>query len=151
MSENLVLNFPVAASANIRVGEPVIISSGYATQATTTGATCMGVAATDCDNSSGSAGDKYVGIVFSGVKQCPTYVGDTDAAGLYSSAISIGDELCVGVIADRPYLVKNNFASTTSIVVGFALAANAGSTSAATVATCSVVICGTKCDGAALE
>lgn len=60
--------YPVAASTNIYEGTLVFInSSGYASDATATGVNGFaGIAVTQSDNSSGSAGDKWVEVYTEG-------------------------------------------------------------------------------------
>lgn len=145
----MIVNLPLAAEAMTQ-GYAVKFSSGYVTKATTTGEAVYGFALTSVDNSGGSAGDLYVGVVTHGIMKLSSYVGDTDAAGTYSTPIAIGDQLTIGVIANVPYVVSAGFASATSIIVGYALEANAGSTSAATVKTIAVEVIQPKVDGGAL-
>lgn len=144
-SQNIVVNLPMAA-VNINQKEGVKLdASGYVTNASIgSGAWIMGFAETSIDNSSGSAGDKYIGVIFSGVSKLPTYVADTDAAGNWSSPIVIGDPLQFIEVGGKNYVTKAF--ETTSIVVGYALAANDGSTSGATVSTASVAILPTKAE-----
>lgn len=149
MSKPMILNMPLAAEA-ITKGYAVKISSGYVTVATATGESVFGFAQTSVDNSAGSAGDLNVGVVTDGIMNLNSYVGDTDAAGIYSSPIAVGDQLVVAVIAGVPYVVKNQFATTTSFVVGYALEANAGSTSEATVQEIAVYVKTPSLEGQAL-
>lgn len=150
MTKPMILNMPVAASTTLEHRDAVVMSSGAAIKVTDTGGVVLGFAQTDVDNSSGSAGDKYIGVTTDGLMVLNSYVGDLDAAGLFSSPIEIGDALTVAVIAGETYVVKNAFAASTSIVVGYAMEANAGSTSAATVAAIVVALVSPKTDGAAL-
>lgn len=149
MTKPMIPNLPLAAEAIVK-GYAVIISGGYVTKATTTGDVAFGFAATSVDNSGGSAGDLFVGVVTNGLMKLTSYVGDTDAAGLYSSPIVIGDQLTVAVIAGVPYVVKNAWAPTTSFVIGYAMEANAGSTSAATTKDIGVLVMCPSIEGSAL-
>lgn len=150
MTKELIPNLPLSNEAMVK-GYATKFSSGFATVATATGEWVYGFAATSVDNSLGTAGDEYIGIVVEGIMNLSSYVADTDAAGLYSSAIVIGDELTIGMIGSIPYVVKNAFSEDTSVVVGYALEANAGSTSEATIKTIAVNIINPKVIGSSLS
>ena len=135
------VNLPMAA-VKILKGDPVIFSSGYATSAGVgSGDWCFGHAATTVDNSAGSAGDLYIGVSVTGIIKLPLYVGIVGAAGLYSSTIAVGDQLCVATIGGVYYAAKNAWAAATSRVIGYNIGVpNAGSTSGATVVTSAVLV-----------
>lgn len=68
--DNIVFTYKMAASSSLSKGDFVKLSdstNGYVSKVTATSDSCVGVAATDIDNSSGSAGDLYVPVIRQGI------------------------------------------------------------------------------------
>lgn len=145
--QNLVLTFPAAASASLAKGDFVTMDDdGYVSKNTTNEAVIHGVAMAPCDNSSGSAGDKYVAVCVKGIVEVDALVMDTDGSSGYDHAIVVGEIVYVGgdagtTAADGQAAVSGQGTNgVTSNPLGIALDACDGVTTGNTLYLCRVYI-----------
>lgn len=109
--DNIVFTYKMAASASLSKGDFVKLSdstNGYVSKVTATSDACVGVAAETIDNSSGSAGDKYISVIRQGIVEIDAVV----AASAMNATIFLDSPL---------YLCHAN--TTPAVAAGAALTA----------------------------
>lgn len=122
--DNVIWTYKAAASTSYSKGDFVKLSdstNGYIGKVSATGDSMIGVVATDVDNSSGSAGDKYVPVVRKGVVEVDAIVA---ASGLLSATIFHDSLLYLNHANTSPTVSAGTALTSTNtggIVVGSAL------------------------------
>lgn len=118
--DNVVLTFPMAASASVSQGDFVKLTSttaGTIERCTATSDSVLGIADVTVDNSSGSAADKYCGVLKRGF----TYIdGIVAASGTYDEPIRFNDALYLTGSAVAATDAGQRLTSTTDTGVGTA-------------------------------
>lgn len=124
-ANNVIITAPMKASSSLSKGDFVKLTStsaGTVEKCTATSDTVYGLAWTDCDNSSGAAGDKKASILKKGFAYVDARV---TASGVYDEPIRFNDVLYLCGSASEAADVAQRVTSTTDTGVGTAKIARA--------------------------
>lgn len=125
-AHNVVITYPMAASASVSVGDWVKLSSttaGTVSKCTATGDNPIGVAFVTTDNSSGSAGDKFASVLRKGYAYLDVVL--TASGTYYNTPVTIDGVLYLAGSATAAADKGQTLTPTTAATLGTEIVAKA--------------------------
>lgn len=124
-ANNVVMTYPMAASASLSRGDWVKLASataGTISKCTATSDNPIGIAFVDIDNSSGSASDKYAPVLRKGFAYVDAVI---TASGTYDEPVTIDSAMYLAGSAQATADVGQRLTATTDTAVGTEVLARA--------------------------